>query len=149
MSNNTPNLESTLCKLHLTHYIAGFHRYGCYQMNDLTTITEEDMAKLGLKLGHRRALQREIASFHNHPFNKPLSSRDLESFDVPCSREGGDFMMELSISQNGEESIIPARLAPDISTFTILSSPMVTKCDEMPSFSPILCATAFNFDRKP
>lgn len=41
---------------------------------DVMDINERDMEKIGMKLGHRRKLQREIASSNGYPSDVPLES---------------------------------------------------------------------------
>lgn len=78
------DLEASLIALGLQEYgqtlaIHGFH---CWQQ--ITNITEEDMAGMGFKLGHRRRLQRAVACFDGRPRWEPLSDkRRLSQFRAP------------------------------------------------------------------
>ncbi|EUC36217.1 hypothetical protein COCCADRAFT_2680 [Bipolaris zeicola 26-R-13] len=91
-SPTSPGLPDVLSRLGLTEYLQvladnGFHTWGA-----VLDITEDDMTALNFKLGHRRLLQREIATYRGIPqslsldpeSNSPepvsLSASALESF---------------------------------------------------------------------
>jgi len=56
----------------LGQYLNVLNKNGYTSWKRLTTITEADMARLGLKLGHRRRLQRAIASMKGYSMRLPL-----------------------------------------------------------------------------
>lgn len=70
-------LQATLEDLGLQEYLSRLVEHGFDTWDNLTGITETDMATLGIRLGHRRRLQRENARRLGHPANKPL-------FDLPA-----------------------------------------------------------------
>ena len=47
---------------------------GCVSRRQLMKVKEEDFDRLGFKLGHRRKLQRMIATMDGYPQSEPLSS---------------------------------------------------------------------------
>ena len=65
-------LQATFEDLCLQEYLSPLVEHGYDTWDCLTGITETDMATLGIKLGHRRRLQREIARRLGHPANEPL-----------------------------------------------------------------------------
>lgn len=65
-------LQATFEDLRLEEYLSTLVEHGFDTWDCLTGITETDMATLGMKLGHRRRLQREIARRLGHPANEPL-----------------------------------------------------------------------------
>ncbi|KAJ4373034.1 hypothetical protein N0V83_003325 [Neocucurbitaria cava] len=71
-----PDLSAILERLGLTTYLQVLRENGFHNWETVVDITEEDFATLNVKLGHRRALQREIASFRGVP---PLLSLESES----------------------------------------------------------------------
>jgi hypothetical protein len=58
----------------LEQYHAVLTSNGYNTWSDVLSITEDQMSELGFKRGHRRLLQREIASFRNYPFDDDLGS---------------------------------------------------------------------------
>jgi hypothetical protein len=71
-------LQATLEELRLQEYLSRLVEHGFDTWDKLAGITEMDMATLGIKLGHRRRLQRETARRLGHPANEPL-------FDLPAA----------------------------------------------------------------
>lgn len=59
------SLEEKLETLGLSQYLAALTENGFDDWETVLDITEDDLHDLGFKLGHRRILQREIASFRN------------------------------------------------------------------------------------
>lgn len=71
-----PDLSAVLERMGLTTYLQVLCENGFHNWETVVDITEEDFASLNVKLGHRRALQREIATFRGIP---PSLSLDSES----------------------------------------------------------------------
>lgn len=64
---STPELSAVLERLGLTSYFQVLTENGFRNWETVLDITEEDLTALNFKLGHRRALQREIATFRGVP----------------------------------------------------------------------------------
>ncbi|KAF2683047.1 hypothetical protein K458DRAFT_49822 [Lentithecium fluviatile CBS 122367] len=85
-----PELPCVLGRLGLTEYTKVLADNGFHNWETVLDITEEDLTTLNFKLGHRRALQREIATYRGVPSalalendgspgeQKPLSTSALE-----------------------------------------------------------------------
>ncbi|KAF1848868.1 uncharacterized protein K460DRAFT_375638 [Cucurbitaria berberidis CBS 394.84] len=71
-SPTMPNLSAVLERLGLTEYLQLLRENGFYSWETVVDITEEDLTALKFKLGHRRALQREIATFRGLPSSLSL-----------------------------------------------------------------------------
>ena len=65
-------LELSLSRLGLQEYLEPLVSHGFVTWEHLLKISEDNMAELGFKLGHRRKLQRAIALYQGQPFNQPL-----------------------------------------------------------------------------
>jgi hypothetical protein len=77
MANNiisSSHLDLSLSHLGLREYFEALVSRGYDTWDNLTDISEETMAELGIRLGHRRKLQREIASYRGQPRTQPLLS---------------------------------------------------------------------------
>jgi hypothetical protein len=77
MANNiisSLHLDLSLDHLGLGEYFEAFVSHGFDTWDNLTDISEETMAELGVRLGHRRKLQREIASYRGQPRTQALFS---------------------------------------------------------------------------
>ncbi|PVH67557.1 hypothetical protein DL98DRAFT_355825, partial [Cadophora sp. DSE1049] len=66
------SLNAFLLNLGLQEYRDILISHGFVSLQDLMVITEEDLARLHFKLGHRRKLQRGIATFEGRPNWEPL-----------------------------------------------------------------------------
>jgi hypothetical protein len=66
------HFDASLSHLCLGEYSEALVSHGFKTWDDLIDISEETMAELGFKLGHRRKLQREIASYRGLPRTQPL-----------------------------------------------------------------------------
>lgn len=87
-----PVLSEVLERLGLAEYHTSLVENGFHSWETVLDITEDDFTALSFKLGHRRALQREIATFRGLPTSdsletdmssieqSPLSASALESF---------------------------------------------------------------------
>lgn len=62
-----PDLADVLERLGLSPYFASLSENGFHSWETVLDITEEDLTALHFKLGHRRTLQREIATFRGVP----------------------------------------------------------------------------------
>jgi hypothetical protein len=67
------SVQATLGRLGLQEYYQRLVEYGIDTWDHLIVISETDMATLGIKLGHRRKLQREIASCLGYPPQRLLN----------------------------------------------------------------------------
>lgn len=61
------HLRSNLQTLGLGQYIDVLQQNGFVDWGTLSKAREEDLGRLGFKLGHRRRLQRELASMEDLP----------------------------------------------------------------------------------
>ena len=61
-----------LSDIDLGEYYHALRANGFGTWDQTLHITEEQLGHLGFKLGHRRQLQRQIASFKGYPLLKPL-----------------------------------------------------------------------------
>ena len=71
-----PDLPSVLDRLGLSVYSAVLTEHGFRSWETVLDITEADLTALNFKLGHRRALQREIATYRGF---SPALTLDAES----------------------------------------------------------------------
>lgn len=78
-SLTVPDLSEVLERLGLTEYLQILFENGFHNWETLVDITEEDLTTLSFKLGHRRVLQREIATFRGVPLSMSL---DPESISI-------------------------------------------------------------------
>lgn len=62
-----PELNDVLERLGLTTYLQVLAENGFHNWETVLDITEEDLTALSFKLGHRRTLQREIATYRGLP----------------------------------------------------------------------------------
>jgi hypothetical protein len=67
-----PVLADVLDQMGLSSYLEILTENGFGSWNTLLDITEEDLTALHFKLGHRRALQREIATYRGLPSSLSL-----------------------------------------------------------------------------
>lgn len=67
-------LRDRLEHLRLGQYVAVLQENGYVLWGQLKTVTEEDFSRLGFKLGHRRRLQRAIATMEGYPRSEALPS---------------------------------------------------------------------------
>ncbi|KAK4046716.1 hypothetical protein OIO90_006469 [Microbotryomycetes sp. JL221] len=61
-----------LHSLDLSEYVQSFLQHGFDRMDSVFDIQEQDLEVLGVRRGHRRILQRELASLRGIPSNVPL-----------------------------------------------------------------------------
>ncbi|KAF2737426.1 hypothetical protein EJ04DRAFT_488080 [Polyplosphaeria fusca] len=69
---STPVLSEVLDRLGLNDYFGSLKENGFDTWDRVVDITEDDLTALNFKLGHRRALQREIATFRGVPCSESL-----------------------------------------------------------------------------
>lgn len=77
-----PVLTEVLERLGLTEYNDALIENGFHNWETVLDVTEDDMVTMNFKLGHRRALQREIATYRGVP---PSTSLDPELPSEPTS----------------------------------------------------------------
>jgi hypothetical protein len=78
-SSTMPELRDVLKRIGLTDYHQILTENGFGNWETVVDITEDDLTALDFKLGHRRALQREIATYRGIP-----SSLSLEPETPPA-----------------------------------------------------------------
>lgn len=71
-------LRNYLQRLDLAEYINVLQENGYESWMGLETIRERDFDYLGFKLGHRRRLQRQIATMNGYPHSKALSFDNMK-----------------------------------------------------------------------
>ncbi|KAF9728747.1 hmg box protein [Paraphaeosphaeria minitans] len=81
-SPSLPMLPDVLKRLGLTSYLHALSENGFHNWETVLDITEEDLTALNFKLGHRRALQREIATFRGLP--STLALDESNASDQPA-----------------------------------------------------------------
>jgi hypothetical protein len=69
-----PALSDALARIGLTNYLQVLSENGFRDWETVVDITEEDLTALNFKLGHRRALQREIATWRGVPLSLSLDA---------------------------------------------------------------------------
>jgi hypothetical protein len=85
----SPEFKQTFIRLGLEQYLPIFIRSGFGDWHLFCNITESDFALLGVKLGHRRKLQREIARRHLWPDCEPLPADGIAYRELPVRRSRG------------------------------------------------------------
>ncbi|ORY11682.1 hypothetical protein BCR34DRAFT_483669 [Clohesyomyces aquaticus] len=80
-----PNLADALERLGLTEYLGVLTENGFSTWETVLDITEDDLTALSFKLGHRRALQREIATFRGIPATLSLDPDGNATVPAPLS----------------------------------------------------------------
>jgi len=68
------SLYTILKNVGLERYYHALQANGFNNWTDVLQITEKQMSLFGFKLGHRRILQREIASYNHHLYYESLSA---------------------------------------------------------------------------
>ncbi|KAH7383778.1 hypothetical protein BKA66DRAFT_511872 [Pyrenochaeta sp. MPI-SDFR-AT-0127] len=74
-----PELGEVLERLGLADYLQVLSENGFHSWETVVDITEEDLTALNFKLGHRRALQREIATFRGVPSSLSLDPESMST----------------------------------------------------------------------
>jgi len=69
-----PELEDVFAELGISHYLHDFLEQGFDTWETILDITESDFDALGVKLGHRRKLQRKIANSRGISSDRALAS---------------------------------------------------------------------------
>jgi hypothetical protein len=82
ISPPSPMLPHVLERLGLTSYLDTLVENGFHNWETVLDITEDDLTALSFKLGHRRTLQREIATFRGVP--STLALDESSPFDQPA-----------------------------------------------------------------
>lgn len=100
-------LRATLDSLGLQDYFNSLIEYGFDTWDTLIDISETDMASIGIKLGHRRKLQREIARRLGHPDDEPLFDSEAAATETREQRSRPD-----DITRSGDSKRRYRRRAP-------------------------------------
>ncbi|KAF1951514.1 hypothetical protein CC80DRAFT_553167 [Byssothecium circinans] len=80
-----PDLLDVLERLKLATYHKALAKNGFYNWESVLDITEEDFTALNFKLGHRRTLQREIATWRGVPSSLSLEEKNIEQTSLSTS----------------------------------------------------------------
>ena len=78
-SPTMPELSSVLERLGMPEYLQALTENGFHSWATVIDITEDDLTTLKFKLGHRRALQREIATYRGVPSSLALETDSIAS----------------------------------------------------------------------
>jgi hypothetical protein len=70
-----PELQAVFAELGMSHYLSDFIGQGFDSWYAILDIVESDFDALGVKLGYRRKLQRNIASWMGSPSNQVLPAQ--------------------------------------------------------------------------
>jgi hypothetical protein len=86
-----PDLPQVLERLGLAAYSSALLENGFHNWETVLDITEDDLTALNFKLGHRRSLQREIATYRGvsaalalEPEGSPRDHKSLSSTTLEC-----------------------------------------------------------------
>jgi hypothetical protein len=91
-------LEDIFAELGISHYLGDFIEQGFDSWDTILDITESDFDAMGVKLGHRRKLQRKIANSRglspdralaSPAWNTPNDERQVEDQRVGAARADG------------------------------------------------------------
>lgn len=80
-----PDLSEVLERIGLSTYLSTLYENGFRNWETVVDITEEDLTTLNFKLGHRRALQREIATWRGVPQSLSLDLDAASPEPTPIS----------------------------------------------------------------
>ncbi|KAF1972615.1 hypothetical protein BU23DRAFT_580742 [Bimuria novae-zelandiae CBS 107.79] len=97
-SEPMPVLSDVLERLSLTSYLDALVNNGFHNWETVLEITEEDLTTLKIKLGHRRLLQREIATYRGVP-----STLALDKNNAPDQPELSTSALEALTSQTSSD----------------------------------------------
>jgi hypothetical protein len=142
LSSPIPDLTEVLERLGLTQYAQVLSDNGFHNWEAVVDITEDDLTTLKFKLGHRRLLQREIATYRgvpqslslepdaNSPEPTSLSTSALESFTrqttTPPPREKRRYRRHPRADPNA-----PKKPKTACTLFVIMSSGSDLTCPQM------------------
>lgn len=99
--NDVADLEQSLGELGLQQYLARFLKAGFSTWETLADISEDDLAALNVRLGHRRKLQREIARRRRSwPDYRPLPipSHMIQSLPTPPTSTLGSIRESVEVN---------------------------------------------------
>ncbi|KAL8278409.1 hypothetical protein RQP46_009099 [Phenoliferia psychrophenolica] len=101
------SVVSFLEALELNEYITIFLNEGFDRMESLVDAQEDDFAAMGVKRGHRRIIQRELATMRGVPLTAPLniSGRDSAQGDDDDDDEDSHHGRESSVTQTNHNTI--------------------------------------------
>ncbi|CAK7564446.1 MAG: hypothetical protein SEPTF4163_002338 [Sporothrix epigloea] len=100
-------LNNVLEELNLTQYFGSLIEHGFDTWNTILDITESDLDAMGVKLGHRRKLQRRIANFRGIAPDVALASSAQTSEDGTSSQAEAALRQEHNFENH---QIVPAVL---------------------------------------
>ncbi|KAF2707964.1 hypothetical protein K504DRAFT_383608 [Pleomassaria siparia CBS 279.74] len=105
LQTGAPVLSNVLERLGLSRYLRDLNAHGFHDWETVIDITEGDMSTMQFKLGHRRALQREIATYRGVPSSLPLEMSESTPADhaSPSTSVTESFTRETP-TPNGEET---------------------------------------------
>ncbi|KAI8078170.1 uncharacterized protein B0P05DRAFT_542820 [Gilbertella persicaria] len=83
LDNNEQSVSNFLDNCHLPQYLDIFLQEGFDSVTSLLEITEEDMIFMNVKRGHRRLIQREIATMKGIPPNQPIATNRMGAKYAP------------------------------------------------------------------
>jgi hypothetical protein len=92
-------LETVLAELGMSHYLNDFIEQGFDSWDAILDIAESDFDALLVKLGHRRKLQRKIASWMGLPSNQVLPS---QARNAPNGGQGAEEQRAGAAKADGE-----------------------------------------------
>lgn len=98
-----PDLRETLERLGLQQYYSALADNGFDTWETVLDITEDDLQQLDFKLGHRRALQREIATFRGFPLSYSLEPEGTGSSQSSLSVSALENLSGLAAQPRGKE----------------------------------------------
>lgn len=109
-----PVLSEVLHRIGLAEYLQPLVANGFHDWETVLDITEEDLANLDFKLGHRRNLQREIATFRGLPSSETLEIAKTTPEPSPLSLSGLDpFTVQTSLPAPKEKRRYRRHPRPD------------------------------------
>jgi hypothetical protein len=83
--------------LNLQVYIATLQKNGYTSWDQLGRVSEEELERLGFKLGHRRRLQREIASMKGYSYLEALPPQGMNMTQLDDSWAGNLLVFPLAL----------------------------------------------------
>ena len=119
------DLRATLEELGLQEYESRLFEHGFDTWNSLANINETDMDTIGIKLGHRRKIQRENARRFGHPANEPLLGPPAPSERQKIMDRGRPIRDAQSSSKSDAGYVVYARFLcqdPNISNLSLVET---------------------------
>ncbi|CAO0791589.1 unnamed protein product [Mucor circinelloides] len=103
-STEHQQVRDFLDKCHLPQYYATFIEEGFESLQAVLEITEEDLIALNVKRGHRRVIQRGIATLNGIPKNQPLHMISSSSTSIPNGIPPSTISISRSKSHNNNNN---------------------------------------------